>query len=126
MFTNLNISIKSAKVITKRAFIRNRKGSSTEKQTGTSDAEGGQTDTKAQNDNETSKAGTAVRRSKGFGFVETINEEEQKKAVKALEGYKIGEREITVKIANERQPIEEQGKELAEKVEKTEGEAVAA
>ena len=39
------------------------------------------------------------RKSKGYGFVDVGNEEEQKKAIAALEGKDIGGRPIAVKIA---------------------------
>lgn len=39
------------------------------------------------------------RRSKGFGFVDVGSEEEQQKAIKALDGKEIGGRNIAVKIA---------------------------
>jgi len=39
------------------------------------------------------------RRSKGYGFVDVGGEEEQKKAIEALEGKDIGGRQIAVKIA---------------------------
>lgn len=38
-------------------------------------------------------------RSKGFGFVELANEEEQQKALAAMNNKLVGERELTVKIA---------------------------
>lgn len=44
-------------------------------------------------------------RSKGFGFVEVADEKDQAKAVEKLTGYKMGEREITIKVANTREPI---------------------
>jgi RNA recognition motif-containing protein len=72
IFTELNVSIKSAKVITKPGF--QRKGVAT------------------------------APRSKGFGFVETESQEQQKLALDKLQGYKIDERELVVKVANERQP----------------------
>lgn len=39
------------------------------------------------------------RRSKGYGFVDVGSEEEQKKAIEALEGKDVGGRPIAVKIA---------------------------
>lgn len=39
------------------------------------------------------------RRSKGYGFVEVDSEEEQKKAIEALEGKEVGGRALAVKIA---------------------------
>lgn len=39
------------------------------------------------------------RKSKGYGFVDVGNEEEQKKAIAALEGKEVGGRLIAVKIA---------------------------
>jgi RNA recognition motif-containing protein len=39
------------------------------------------------------------RKSKGYGFVEVANEDEQKKAIGALDGKEIGGRPIAVKIA---------------------------
>jgi len=45
-------------------------------------------------------------RSKGFGFVEVADEGQQKAAVEKLQGYKMGERELTVKVANTREPID--------------------
>lgn len=47
-------------------------------------------------------------RSKGFGFVEVNNEDEQKMALEKLAGKKIEEREITVTVGKERVPVEEQ------------------
>lgn len=41
-------------------------------------------------------------RSKGFGFVEVNNEDEQKAALEKLAGHKIEEREITVTVGKER------------------------
>jgi RNA recognition motif-containing protein len=72
LFTELNLDVKSARIITKPNF-RNKEG---------------------------------PPRSKGFGFVEVANEEQQKAAVEKLTGYKFGEREITIKVANTRAPIE--------------------
>lgn len=51
------------------------------------------------------------RRSKGYGFVDVGSEEEQHKAIKALNGKEIGGREIAVKIAVDEKPRE--GKEDA-------------
>ncbi|KAJ9094435.1 hypothetical protein QFC21_005974 [Naganishia friedmannii] len=42
------------------------------------------------------------RRSKGFAFVEVENEEAQQQAIEKLQGYKMEDREITIKVANER------------------------
>lgn len=39
------------------------------------------------------------RRSKGYGFVDVGGEEEQKKAIEALEGKEVGGRTIAVKVA---------------------------
>lgn len=39
------------------------------------------------------------RRSKGYGFVDVGNEEEQKKALAAFEGKEVNGREIAVKVA---------------------------
>lgn len=39
------------------------------------------------------------RRSKGYGFVDVGNEEEQKKAIEAIQGKEVGGRAIAVKIA---------------------------
>jgi RNA recognition motif-containing protein len=39
------------------------------------------------------------RKSKGYGFVEVGGEEEQKKAIAALEGKEVGGRAIAVKVA---------------------------
>jgi len=39
------------------------------------------------------------RKSKGYGFVDVGNEDEQKKAIDALEGKDVGRRPIAVKIA---------------------------
>lgn len=39
------------------------------------------------------------RKSKGYGFVDVGSEEEQKKAIEALEGKDIGGRPIAVKVA---------------------------
>ncbi len=72
LFTDLNINVKSARIITKPNF-RNKEG---------------------------------PPRSKGFGFVEVADEEQQKTAVEKLTGHKFGEREITIKVANTRAPIE--------------------
>ncbi len=41
-------------------------------------------------------------RSKGFGFVEMSSEEEAKKAIKELNGHKLGERNIVVAEARPR------------------------
>ncbi|KAG8822728.1 hypothetical protein FRC17_009482 [Serendipita sp. 399] len=49
------------------------------------------------------------RRSKGYGFVDVGSEDEQKKALEALQGKEIGGREIAVKIA-----VNSQEKEAAE------------
>lgn len=38
-------------------------------------------------------------RSKGFGFIEMQNEEEQKRALGELKNVKVGERELTIKVA---------------------------
>lgn len=43
-------------------------------------------------------------RSKGFGFVEMVNDEEAQKAIDSLNGYKLGERNI---IVNEARPLGE-------------------
>ena len=87
IFKELSIGIKSAKVITKPAF-RKKGGDET--------------------------AAAPTPRSKGFGFVETNNQEQQKLALEKLEGYKINEREIVVKVANERQTVDEQAESKAE------------
>jgi len=39
------------------------------------------------------------RRSKGYGFVDVGSEEQQKKAIEALQGTEVGGREIVLKIA---------------------------
>ena len=39
------------------------------------------------------------RKSKGYGFVDVGSEEEQKKAIEALEGKEVGGRTIAVKVA---------------------------
>ncbi|KAJ9104383.1 hypothetical protein QFC20_004519 [Naganishia adeliensis] len=65
------------------------------------------------------------RRSKGFAFVEVDNEEAQQLAIEKLQGFKMGDREITIKVANERiQQADEHGDEQALK-EEGEKEAVA-
>lgn len=65
------------------------------------------------------------RRSKGFAFVEVDNEEAQQLAIEKLQGFKMGDREITIKVANERiQEADEHGDEQALK-EEGEKEAVA-
>jgi len=80
VFNSLSIGIKSAKVITKPGFRK----------------KGGD------------EAATApAPRSKGFGFVETNNQDQQKLALEKLQGYKIDDREIVVKVANERQAVDE-------------------
>lgn len=48
------------------------------------------------------------RKSKGYGFVDVGSEEEQKKAIEALEGKDVGGRNIAVKIAVNT-PHEEEG-----------------
>lgn len=51
------------------------------------------------------------RKSKGYGFVDVGEEEEQKKAIEALEGKEIGGRAIAVKIAvNTPQELEDAAK----------------
>ena len=58
------------------------------------------------------------RRSKGFAFVEVENEHAQQQAIEKLQGFKMGDREITIKVANERMhQAEEQGDESALKQE---------
>jgi RNA recognition motif-containing protein len=58
------------------------------------------------------------RRSKGFAFVEVENEEAQQQAIEKLQGFKMGDREITIKVANERiQQADEHGDEEALKEE---------
>ena len=47
------------------------------------------------------------RKSKGYGFVEVSNEEEQKKAMEKLEGKDVGGRTIAVKIAVKTSNVEE-------------------
>jgi len=46
------------------------------------------------------------RRSKGYGFVDVGSEEEQQKAIKAINGKEIGGREIAVKVAVDEKPRE--------------------
>ncbi|KAJ9092002.1 hypothetical protein QFC19_008870 [Naganishia cerealis] len=48
------------------------------------------------------------RRSKGFAFVEVENEEAQQLAIEKLHGYKMQDREITIKVANERMHQEDE------------------
>lgn len=55
------------------------------------------------------------RRSKGYGFVDVGGEEEQKKAIEAVEGKEIGGRAIAVKIAVNAPPRDEEA-EVAEEV----------
>lgn len=50
------------------------------------------------------------RKSKGYGFVDVGDEEEQKKAIEALEGKDVGGRPIAVKIAVNSQTEEEEEK----------------
>jgi RNA recognition motif-containing protein len=58
------------------------------------------------------------RRSKGFAFVEVENEQAQQQAIEKLQGFKMGDREITIKVANERMhEAEEHGDESALKQE---------
>jgi RNA recognition motif-containing protein len=45
------------------------------------------------------KWGRPPKKSRGFGFVGVDSEEEQKKAIETLNGKKLGEREIVVKVA---------------------------
>lgn len=71
LFSNLNIEIKSAKVITKPGLRR--------------------------------KGVASAARSKGFGFVEAASHEQQTAALQKLQGHKIDDREIVVKVANERE-----------------------
>lgn len=52
------------------------------------------------------------RRSKGYGFVDVGSEEEQQKALTALEGKDVGGRPIAVKVAVNAQ-LEEEEKEAA-------------
>lgn len=80
IFKGLSIGIKSAKVITKPGY-RKKGGDDT--------------------------VAAPTPRSKGFGFVETTDSAQQKIALEKLEGYKIDDREIVVKVANERQAVEE-------------------
>ncbi|KAF8559001.1 RNA-binding domain-containing protein, partial [Imleria badia] len=47
------------------------------------------------------------RRSKGYGFVDVGSEEEQKKAIEAIEGKEVGGRPIAVKIAREEESRQE-------------------
>jgi len=58
------------------------------------------------------------RKSKGYGFVDVGNEEEQTKAIAALEGKEVGGRPIAVKIA-----VNAQGDEAKEEKAVVEGEA---
>lgn len=74
LFTELDIGIKSAKVITKPNYRKN---------------------------------GAAPRRSKGYGFVEANDQEQQQKAIEKLKEHRLGDRELTIKIANERKLLEE-------------------
>jgi RNA recognition motif-containing protein len=87
VFNGFSISIKSAKVITKPGHRK----------------KGGD-----------ESAPAPAPRSKGFGFVETNSQEQQKLALEKLQGYKIGDREIVVKVANERQAVEERAEVKAE------------
>lgn len=58
------------------------------------------------------------RRSKGFAFVEVEDEQAQQQAIEKLQGFKMGDREITIKVANERMnQAEEHGDESAVKQE---------
>jgi len=58
------------------------------------------------------------RKSKGYGFVDVGNEEEQKKAIAALEGKDVGGRPIAVKIA-----VNAQNEEVKEEEGVVDGEA---
>jgi len=49
------------------------------------------------------KGVASAARSKGFGFVDTASHEQQTAALQKLQGYKIDDREIVVKVANERE-----------------------
>lgn len=51
--------------------------------------------------------GRHPRKSRGFGFVQLTSEEEQKKAITALNGKTIGDREIVVKVAVNREDDED-------------------
>lgn len=62
------------------------------------------------------------RRSKGYGFVDVGSEEEQQKAITALEGKDVGGRTIAVKVAVNAPPHDEEASDEA----KPEDEAVAA
>ncbi|CAG8575482.1 13351_t:CDS:2 [Ambispora gerdemannii] len=50
-------------------------------------------------------------RSKGFGFVELVDEEEQKKALDGLKGVKSEERELVIKVALSDQHVQQTGDE---------------
>lgn len=59
------------------------------------------------------------RKSKGYGFVDVGSEEEQQKAITALEGKEVDGRNITVKVAVntprvEEVPVEAEAKPLTE------------
>ena len=55
------------------------------------------------------------RKSKGYGFVDVGDEEEQKKAITALEGKEVAGRPIAVKIAVNAQAEDDKGEDASEK-----------